>query len=187
MSDYKVPLFETERLILRAHEVSDADSYQNHFSNYNVIRNMAKNVPWPYPTDGAFSYLNCHLLPEQGKTRWDWAITLKNNPKEVIGSIGIWNDSLPGNRGFWLSENHWGKGLMTEATSPIINFAFEVLNFKILILTNASGNKQSRRVKEKSGAVLVSLSEVNYIDETLSESEIWVLTKKAWASSKKSA
>lgn len=180
MNQYQVLSIETDRLLLRAHTLEDSQSYQKHFATYSVISNMAKNVPWPYPEDGAYNYLKNFILPEQGLTRWDWAITLKENPSEVIGSVGLWKEALPGNRGFWLSEKYWNMGLMSEATAPIIDFAFNELNFKIL--TNAAENKGSRRVKEKSGAVLVSLSTVDYNNPEYSDSEIWVLTKKAWFS-----
>jgi hypothetical protein len=40
---------------------------------------------------------------------------------------------------------------MTEAVSPIMDYALEVLGFDRLIFSNAVGNERSRRVKEKTG------------------------------------
>ena len=47
------PILTTERLMLRPLALSDAPAIQRHFNNWNIIRNLAAVVPWPYPADGA--------------------------------------------------------------------------------------------------------------------------------------
>ena len=82
-----VPTFQTRRLILRELVETDARAYQNHFVNYEVIRHLAASVPWPYPEDGVLKYIRNDILPHQGKDKWVWAITLSENPQELIGVI----------------------------------------------------------------------------------------------------
>jgi len=50
------PTLQTDRLILRPLALPDAPAIQRHFSNWNVIRNLSKVVPWPYPDDGAETF-----------------------------------------------------------------------------------------------------------------------------------
>ncbi len=44
-----IPTFETDRLILRGVQISDAPSCQKHFAHHEVIKYLSSNVPWPYP------------------------------------------------------------------------------------------------------------------------------------------
>lgn len=69
---------------------------------------------------------------------------------------------------------------MTEANFPIIRYAFDVLGFEKLILSNALGNLRSRKIKERSGAVLIGTREFRFVDPQYTQSEIWELTPKNW-------
>ncbi len=51
------PTIQTSRLILRPLALSDAPAIQRHFNNWNIIRNLASVVPWPYPDDGAETFV----------------------------------------------------------------------------------------------------------------------------------
>ena len=183
---FEVPTFTTDRLILRGLQSSDGDSYHCHFVDYEVISQLSSAVPWPYPADGVSSYLNLVVLPEQGISRWDWALLLKSNPNEVIGSIGLWRTGLPEHRGFWLGKAFWGMGLMTEAVRPVNDYAFEVLMFETLVLSNALGNVRSRRIKEKTGARLVGVRPAKFVNTSIAEAETWELTSQAWRDFKQS-
>ena len=104
------PKFETDRLILRPITLADLPSYQKNFNDYEIIRYLATNVPWPYPENGVEDFYFNILLPKQGNEYWHWGIFLKEFPKETIGGIDLWRNSKVDNRGFWLARNHWGKG-----------------------------------------------------------------------------
>lgn len=176
-----VPTFETERLVIRPVAAEDAPSYQRYFVNYNVVRPLAAEVPWPYPEGGILVFLNELLADAQGKDRWMWAITLKDNPSELIGAVELVREANPANRGFWLGESFWGKGYMMEAVTPITDYAFSALGFEKLIFVNAVGNVRSRRIKEKSGARFTHVEPGRYVDPELTESEFFELTPKDWA------
>ncbi len=176
----KIPEFETDRLYLRGVTLDDATSYQRNFSDYEVIRHLSHVTPWPYPENGAYEFMKHVILPEQGRSRWAWAIFLKKSKNEVIGVVDLWRDGKPENRGFWLAKKHWGKGIMTEAVKPIMDFAFNDLNFTKLIFANALGNTRSRRIKEKTGARLIRIEAAKFVDPQYSEREIWELTKEEW-------
>lgn len=182
MSDtpHPTPTFATERLILEPLGLRHAPSYRRHFVDWEVIRHLSAAVPWPYPEDGVESFIQDLVLPGQGRSRWDWAICLKERPGEAIGSVGLWRPGIPEHRGFWLGQAYWGKGLMTEANVPVVDFAFDELGYDELILSNARGNTRSRRIKEKVGAEHIGTKPSDFVDEQFSESELWRLTPEQW-------
>lgn len=176
----ELPKFETERLYMRGVQLTDAETYQNNFADYEVIQHLSHLVPWPYPTNGAHEFLKNIILPKQGIDRWVWAIFFKENRNEVIGAVDLWRSGCPENRGFWLAKKHWGKGLMTEAVNPVMDYAFKSLGFEKLVFANAVGNTRSRRVKEKTGAKFIGTRPAKYVSPKYSEQEIWELSKENW-------
>ncbi len=176
----KISKLETKRLILKGLELSDAESYEKNFADYEVIRFLSDQVPWPYPEGGAVDFIKAVVLPKQGVTRWSWGIFLKDHPDEVIGCIDLWRDGRPENRGFWLAKRFWGQGLMTEAVEVVNSYAFEELGFERLVFSNAVGNERSRRVKEKTHAVLLSQRPAGFVDPQFTEAETWELTAETW-------
>jgi [ribosomal protein S5]-alanine N-acetyltransferase len=177
---YKVPPFTTARLLLRAMELTDAPAYERHFVDYEVIRELSAHVPWPYPAGGVREYLATRVLPLQGKDKWDWGIFLREQPTELIGSVGLWRPGKPENRGFWLGRKYWGRGIMTEAVAPVMDYAFAELGFEQLVFANAKGNARSRRVKEKTGARLLRVEPAQFVNPAYTEHEVWELTKGEW-------
>ena len=176
----KLPEFRTERLFLRGVELSDSESYEKNFVDYEVIQHLSSQVPWPYPKGGVKEFLETRILPGQGKNRWTWAIFLKEDLKEVIGIVDVWCEGLPQNRGFWLAKKHWGRGIMTEAVGPVTDYAFNFLGFEKLVFSNAVGNLASRRVKEKTGAKYIETKPAKFVNPKYTEQEIWELEKDDW-------
>lgn len=176
----ETPLLQTRRLILREITIDDAPSYEMHFVDYEVIRNLHTRVPWPYPKNGIVNFINEQILPNQGKNWWFWGIFLKENPGEMIGGVQLSRAGTPENRGFWLGRRYWGKGLMTEAVEPVMDFAFDLAGFEKLIFSNASGNIGSRKIKEKTGARLLRIEPGAFVDPAFTQQEIWELTKQEW-------
>ena len=181
----QIPEFETKILFLRGVKLEDADSYEKNFVDYEVIQHLFHKVPWPYPKGGVKEFLTKEVLPNQGLTRWFWVIFLKENRNEVIGSIELLKNAQPGNRGFWLARQYWGKGFMTEAIDPVTDYAFEHIKFEKLIFANAVGNYQSRRIKEKTGAVYIGERSEKFVNPAYDRCELWELTKENWKKNKK--
>lgn len=180
-----IPTFRTERLILREVGTQDIPSYQKHFKDYEVIRNLAAIVPWPFPDDGVKSFLEERIFPFQGQSLWMWGIFRQENPTELIGVVHLWREGKPEHRGFWLARPYWGRGYMTEAVAPVTDYAFNELGFTQLLFSNAVGNLRSRRIKEKTGARLLRIQPQSFVDPLLTESEIWELNKSEWEARRK--
>jgi [ribosomal protein S5]-alanine N-acetyltransferase len=136
-------------------------------------------VPWPYPSDGAETYIRDIALPAiaQGD-EWIWTIRLKENPSQLIGSIGL-KRSDDENRGFWLGVDWQGRGLMTEATEVVTDYWFNMLGFPVLRVPKAIANTASRRISEKNDMRVVATVERDYIIGRL-PAEIWESTVEEW-------
>ena len=101
------PTLYTRRLILRPLALSDAPAIQRHFNNWNVIQNLATVVPWPYPDDGAETFIKRQFDKiAAGEKTYQWVLVLRSGDNQAIGNIEFrpTPDQPKGNRGFWLAE-----------------------------------------------------------------------------------
>lgn len=144
---------ETERLILRRFTMEDAEAmYRNWASDDEVT----KHLTWPTHTSVEISKMvltdwTSHY-PEPDF--YNWAIVLKENGPEPIGNIStahVKESTLCATMGYCMSRAHWGKGVMTEALTAVIDFFFDEVGFNRIDADHAVDNPASGRVMEKSG------------------------------------
>ena len=176
------PSLETARLILKPLELADAEQIQILFPHWEIVRHLAAVVPWPYPADGALTYIRDIALPAVARgEEWHWTLRLKTAPDQLIGGIGLKNSPKPGseNRGFWLALPFHGRGLMTEAADAVTDYWFNTLKFPVLRVPKAVANIASRRVSEKQGMRVVATEERDYVSGRML-AEIWELTADEW-------
>ncbi len=162
--------------------ISDAPAIQRHFNNWNIIKNLASVVPWPYPDDGAETFIRLQLEKiAAGEEIYQWVLALRSGDGQAIGNIHFRPnaDSPKGNRGFWLAEPYWNRGLMTEAIASVNDFAFQTLGIESFHVCNAAFNAASRRVKQKTGAEFVGYVEIPHHDGQ-TKSEKWKVTRESW-------
>ena len=173
------PHLETSRLWLRPLKLADAEQVQLIFPQWEIVRYLTKQVPWPYPGDGALAYYRDVALPavERGD-EWHWTLRLKTDPEQIIGSIALMKGNSQ-NRGFWLGLPWQRQGLMTEACEVVTDYWFNVLHFKVLRAPKAVLNVASRRMSEKSGMRIVDRSIKEYVSGPL-PSETWEITAEEW-------
>lgn len=150
MRKVKVPTLETERLILRMWDKKDANALYQYAKNPNV----GPNAGWKPHKDPAESRT---IITDLFLVNMCWAIIDKKTGK-LIGSIGLEEDNLrPSVRskelGYSLSEDFWGKGIMTEAAKRLVKYSFEELKLDILCIRTGDDNKRSQSVIRKCGFV----------------------------------
>lgn len=170
----------TDRLRLRPLALTDAPTIQQIFPDWEVVKYLSDQIPWPYPEDGAITFVEGELERIAEGSHFTWAITLLSDPNSsLIGLISLMPHSKSDHRGFWLSRPYWGQGIMREAADRVTEFAFETLRLSALFLANAAANEGSRRIKIAAGADLVETTEENFVSGRLA-SEKWVLTAEKW-------
>jgi [ribosomal protein S5]-alanine N-acetyltransferase len=170
---------ETPRLWLRSLELSDAEQIQVLFPHWEIVRFLAGRVPWPYPPDGARTYLREMALPamERGE-QWHWTLRLKSDVEQLIGCISLMAAENH-NRGFWIGLPWQGQGLMTEACEAVTDYWFNVLKFPVLRVAKAIDNPASRRISLHQGMRVVETGEHEFVSGRLS-AEIWELRAEEW-------
>jgi RimJ/RimL family protein N-acetyltransferase len=177
------PVLRTPRLILRPLRAKDAPVIQRRFPKWEIVQYLAAHVPWPYPPDGAATFVAKCLEEMALGEKAHWAIVPKKGPADLIGLIDLWPDDGESRdmRGFWLDPQFQGQGLMTEAVERVTAYAFNELGWPHLWLSNAQDNHASRRIKEKQGAQLVDLKLGHFVGGEATHM-IWLLTREAWIS-----
>jgi len=148
MSKIKVPTLETERLILRMWSKKDAADLYEYAKNPNV----GPNAGWK-PHESIME--SRQIIKSIFWENMCWAMVDKETGK-AIGSIGLEKDKFRPDvkskeLGYSLSEEYWGRGLMTEAAKRMIKYAFEDLKLDVLMIRTGDANLRSQRVIEKCG------------------------------------
>ncbi len=138
--------FQTERLVLRPWQESDAEELYKYASDPDI----GLSAGWKPHIDVENSreiILNVLCKPET------YAICLKESEK-AIGSIGFHhNDLFPDEYelGYWIGKPFWGQGFVPEASRELLRYAFENLDMNRIWCAYFEGNAKSRRVQEKLG------------------------------------
>lgn len=173
------PTLYTERLILRPLELADAAAIQRQFAHWEVVRYLNARVPWPYPADGALSYLRDIALPAIARgEEWHWSIRLQSAPGQLIGGVSLMNEA-DNNRGFWLGPDWQGHGYMSEACAAVTDYWFQVLGCDVLRVPKATPNLASRRISERGGMRLVGSDEDDFVSGRLPR-DLWEITREQW-------
>lgn len=175
-----VPDLKTDRLLLRRLTRDDASCLQALFADWEVIRHMSKEIPWPYPEDGVAWFIDNVCEPAMAKgERMFWAIV----PEDVGRPVGILEYRVGteerDNRGFWIGTPYQGRGYMTEAVEAFQDYIFFELGVEQIVVCNSAQNPRSRRIKEKTGAVRAGELCAEHHNGS-SACERWVVTRQAW-------
>lgn len=142
----------TKRLILRNFTIADAESM---FDSYCNSTKITKYLTW-YPhksVQETKNYIIHNLLPSVEKMDvLDLAITMKENPASVIGSINIqFLDNQYASVDYVLSEKHWNQSIMSEALKGCIDFLTDFCSTEQLIACSDIHNIGSQTVLFKCG------------------------------------
>jgi len=174
-----LPSLHTPRLLLQPLQLADAEQIQPLFGQWEVVRYLNAQVPWPYPADGALGYLRDVALPAMAAGReWHWTLRPIAEPERVIGVVSLM-DTPGNNRSFWIAPAWQGQGLMSEACVAVNRYWFEVLQRPEMQVPKAVENIASRRLSEREGMRLVATGESDYVCGRLS-SQTWALSREEW-------
>ncbi len=140
---------ETRRLLLRPFADGDAGDL------YEYARDPRVGLPagWPPHTSVENSR---EIIRTVFAAPHTFALVDRSSGR-VIGSAGFTGKSRPDlpapndELGYALSAGFWGRGLMPEAVSELLRYAFEEMGLSCVWCSHYADNPRSRRVIEKSG------------------------------------
>lgn len=136
---------------IRKWRLSDAADLALALSNKKVQDNLRDGLPYPYTEQDGEFYIKSMLAADENKT-FAFAITIDD---KVIGSIGVFRQENIHRRtaelGYYIAENYWGKGIMTEAVKQICEYVFNNSDIIRIYAEPFAHNTASCRVLEKAG------------------------------------
>ena len=157
------PILETDRLTLRPLQTSDDQQIFALRSNEDVNRFLGRKPS--ASIDDARKFIQA-IVENQS---FYWAIT-SNGANELIGTICLFNlsdDHQSAEIGYELLPEVQGKGIMQEAISKVIDFAFQSLNLNLLEAYTHYKNQSSSRLLEKLDFKRQDIDEENMVLYTL--------------------
>lgn len=152
--DWRPPTLETDRLILRPFDESDAEplfplAANPHVTRYTLWdhhRTIADTLTFVH--DYALSRY-AEEVPEP------LAVVLKDDrQRRPVGVVGCFWVSRPNRTmelGYWLGEPYWGQGLTGEACRAVVGHAFRACGPARVQARVIAGNAASSRVLDKLG------------------------------------
>ena len=147
-----IPNLETERLRLRQLSLKDETLIQKYASD-RKIADTTISIPHPYPDDGAKQYIQQKIA--EFTTGYSITLAIESKLKhKLIGVIGlrdIDSEHSLAELSFWLAAQVWGKGYMSEAIKPVIDFGFKTLSLNRIYAYHMVRNPASGRILQKNG------------------------------------
>ena len=136
---------------IRKWELSDAKDLAAALSNRKVQDNLRDGLPYPYTEQDGKEFISAMLSADENET-FAFAITVNNM---VIGSIGIFRQGnihrQTAELGYYIAEEYWGKGIMTEAVKQICEYVFDNSDIIRIYAEPFAYNIASCRALEKAG------------------------------------
>lgn len=139
---------------LRKWDMLDAGSLARYANNPKIAQNLRDVFPNPYTFADAEAYIDACLAADEASALC-CAIELDG---QAAGSVGLFRGSDVYRKcaelGYWLGEEYWGRGVMTDAVRQICAEGFEKWDIARIYAEPFADNLGSRRVLEKAGFTL---------------------------------
>lgn len=136
---------------IRKWQLTDASDLASALSNKHIQDNLRDGLPYPYTEKDGMDYISAMLSANENDT-FAFAIIVDS---KVIGSIGVFRQEnihrQTAELGYYIAEEYWGKGIMTEAVKQICDYVFKNSDIIRIYAEPFSYNRASCRVLEKAG------------------------------------
>ncbi|MFZ1703250.1 MAG: GNAT family protein [Saprospiraceae bacterium] len=158
-------------LILRPWKMSDLDSLISNANNPLIAQFMTDQFPFPYTQANGKKFI------KYASTADPIHIFAIEVDSYAVGGIGIHpgQDIMRKNAelGYWLGEEYWGKGIISQAVNQMVTFAFKTFDIDRVFARPFGTNMASQKVLEKNGFILegrfndVIFKNGEYLDELI--------------------
>jgi RimJ/RimL family protein N-acetyltransferase len=137
---------------LREWRVGDEPSLAHYANNRNVARALRDQFPQPYTMADAADWIQRNLA---AVPQTQFAIEVGG---AAVGGIGLILQPdvfrTSSEIGYWLGEEFWGRGIMTEAVKAVTAYGFASFDLTHIYAGVFESNPASARVLEKAGFAL---------------------------------
>ena len=136
---------------IRKWKLTDAKDIAVALSNKKIQDNLRDGLPFPYSEQDGIDFISSMLSANEDET-FAFAITLDD---KAIGSIGVFRQQnihrQTAEMGYYIAEEYWGKGIMTDAVKQICEYVFRNSDILRIYAEPFAYNTGSCRVLEKAG------------------------------------
>jgi RimJ/RimL family protein N-acetyltransferase len=137
---------------VRSWRMADAGAVARHADNRQIWLNLRDLFPHPYAPADAEAFIR-QSLSQNPETHFAIAVD-----GQAVGAIGLTLqgdvERVSAEIGYWLGEEHWGRGIATEAVTAVTRHALERFGLTRIYALPFAWNPASCRVLEKAGYVL---------------------------------
>ena len=164
---------------IRKWRLSDAGDLAAALSNPKVLNNLRDGLPYPYTQRDAEAYIRAMLSADEDSS-FAFAVTVDDR---CIGSIGAFRQGNIHRRtaelGYYLAEEYWGRGLMTQAIGQLCRWVFDNTDILRIYAEPFSYNTGSCRALEKAGFRYEGLLKNNAVKNgKLLDMKLYALTRE---------
>ncbi len=177
-------------IVVRRYRLTDIDSLAHHMNNKHIWRNLRNRIPFPYTQKDSEFWVKSNLEST------DWVASGPYTPSpdgapggtgsgellptnycicvdgEAVGTVGLDFGSpveiyaRNAEIGYWLSEDHWGKGIMGAVAPAFVEWAWRTFGRLVRIDGEVrEDNVGSRRCLEKAGLVIEGRRKMGMVKE----------------------
>ena len=140
-----------QEIKIRKWMLTDSKELAAALSNKKILDNLRDGLPYPYTEQDGQDFISAMLAADEDDT-FAFAVTVDN---KVIGSIGAFRQGnihrQTAELGYYIAEEYWGKGIMTEAVKQLCDYVFSHTDIIRIFAEPFAFNAASCRVLEKAG------------------------------------
>ena len=138
--------------ILRPWRREDVEDVLRYANNDKIARNLRNIFPYPYIRTDAETFIESCIAADETRQMFR---TIEVEGR-AVGSIALSRGgdvyARTAELGYWLAEDYWGRGIMTQAVRQICEEGFELWDDLVRVYAEPfAHNTASRRVLEKAG------------------------------------
>jgi [ribosomal protein S5]-alanine N-acetyltransferase len=153
-----------KRCTIRDWRMDDAPSLAKHANNRRVWLGLRDRFPHPYGIEDAKEFLG-RTTVGTGREKF-YCIEIDGSAVGGIGmTIGEDVHRLSAEFGYWLAEEFWGQGIMSEVVPAFVNYSFDEFSLKRIFAAAYSNNPASAWVLEKAGFIFEGRLRKNVIKD----------------------
>jgi ribosomal-protein-alanine N-acetyltransferase len=174
-------ILETNRLLLRRFNIGDAQAmYDNWASDPEVTRYLT----WPaHQSVGVTKNVLKDWISQYGSDAFYlWAITVKDNGNEPVGSISVVQKddrTRMVHVGYCMGKRWWRQGIMTEVLGAVIAYFFDVAGVNRVEARHDANNPNSGGVMVKCGMKYEgTMREADWNNQGICDSVMYAILRK---------
>jgi RimJ/RimL family protein N-acetyltransferase len=154
MGETRIPVIETDRLILRGPTEGDAEAWAAFLGDPDDFRYM------PWKISGETTTQRATRIVDGLRQGWEtqppssmgWVCTLKSDGHLIgLGGVDQVEDANEGEIGYRFGKPFWGQGYAIEAARAMTHFAFENTQWARIVAYVVRENTPSVRLLERLG------------------------------------